>query len=177
MMIENNRTYLRYYGLLGTMLILLLASLGAAAGIMRYRTVTGSSQDGFTPNSGHIVRINIDGLPRIVARVTIPLSHRATAADANREAVDMLHGFASKAGSPGWLTQINETHGGHYYYILRAIWSQWSVPDFVLMATTPEGNSVRVLIYHGVTPITLKDNAVFQQFAYQLSGDSPSNVH
>ncbi len=177
MMIENNRKYMRYYGLLGTMLVLLLASLGAAIGIMRYRTTAESLQDRLALNSGHIERINIDGLTRMVARVTIPLSHPATAADANREALEMLHGFTSKAGNPGWLTQINETHAGHYYYILRAIWSQWSVPDFVLMATTPQGNAVRVLIYHGVTPITLKDNAVFQQFAYQLSGHSPSSIH
>ena len=174
-MIENNRNYTRYYGLAGTMLVLLLASLGAAIGLMRYRATGESPRGRFTPNSGHIVQINIDGLMRMVARVTIPLSHPATATDANREAVEMLHGFTLKAGNPGWLTQINETHGGHYYYILRAIWSQWSVPGFVLMATTPEGNSVRVLIYHGVTPITLKDNAVFQQFAYQLSGHSPSS--
>ena len=177
MMMENNRKYARYYGLLGTMLVLLLASLVAAIGIMRYRVANGAQQDRFTPNASHIVRIDIDGLPRIVARATIPLSHQATAADANREAVEILHGYASKAGNPGWLTQINETHAGHYYYILRAIWSQLSAPNFVLMAATPQGNSVRVLIYHGVTPITLKDNAVFQQFAYQLSSDSPSGVH
>ncbi len=175
-MIEEKKNQLRYYGLLGTMLVLLLASLGAAMGIMHIRHTAGLSGYGYGANVGQTRQISVDGHVRSLAVLAIPVKHKATAADAMLESKIILNGFITEAGPPPWSVQTRETYAGHTFFINRDLWTNWQAPSFVLMAATSQGHDVSMIIYHGHLPIQAGDNALFQKLTYKLATGGQSTA-
>ena len=172
-MIENKGTIMRHYGLTSAMLALLLLSLGAAMGIMRFKHQSGVPINGFGTR-GRVATTYVNGMKRYIVRVVIPMHGLASYTEARGEITSMLQAFAARAGQPAWLARSREVRGKLQFFTLRAFWNSWRVPGFVFMAALPRGNSVRVLIYHGAAPVTPADNTIFHQLELQLPENTPS---
>ena len=175
-MIEANNNQWRYYGLLGTMAVLLFGALGVAMGLTHMRRAAELAGNDKGVNAGPARQINIDGHIRSLVVLAIPLNHQATARDALLESNSILNGFMAKAGAPPWSVRTRETHAGHTFFINRDLWTNWPTPSFVLMAATAQSHHVSMLIYHGHMPILPQDNALFQKLTYKLAADGATTA-